>query len=102
MKPLYIILIFFISFIYGVLFFILSLLNYKLFNKFSLFFKYLVTLLFSFDIAIIYLLIVYKINYGIFHVYYLIFTILGFLVAYKLKNRTVNLCKIIKNKLKKH
>ena len=98
MSPLSIILVLLISFIYGVIFLILSLLNYKLFGKFSLLFHFLITLLFSFDLGIIYLLVIYKINYGRFHIYYLI---LGFYIAYKLKNKTVNLCKILKNKLKK-
>lgn len=101
MSPLSIILVLLISFIYGVIFLILSLLNYRLFGKFSLLFQFLITLLFSFDLGIIYLLVIYKINYGHFHIYYLIPTILGFYIAYKLKNKTVNLCKILKNKLKR-
>lgn len=101
MSPLSIILVLLISFIYGVIFLIFSLFNYKLFGKFSLIFQFLITILFSFDLGIIYLLVIYKINYGRFHIYYLIPTILGFYIAYKLKNKTVNLCKILKNKLKK-
>ena len=50
----------------------------------------------------IYLLIIYKINYGCFHIYYLIPIILGFYIAYKFKNRAVNFCKYFKNKRKKY
>ena len=72
MSPLSIILVLLISLVYGVIFLILSLLNYKLFEKFSIIFQFLITLLFSFDFGMIYLLIIYKINYGCFHIYYLI------------------------------
>lgn len=102
MSPLSIILVLLISLVYGVIFLILSLLNYKLFEKFSIIFQFLITLLFSFDFGMIYLLIIYKINYGCFHVYYLIPIILGFYIAYKFKNRTVNFCKYFKNKRKKY
>ena len=102
MSPLSIILVLLISFIYGVIFLIFSLLNYKLFGKFSLIFQFLITLLFSFDLGIIYLLVIYKINYGRFHIYYLIPTISGFYIAYKFKNRAVNFCKYFKNKRKKY
>ena len=102
MSPLSIILVLLISFIYGVIFLIFSLLNYKLFGKFSLIFQFLITLLFSFDLGIIYLLVIYKINYGRFHIYYLIPTILGFYIAYKFKNSAVNFCKYFKNKRKKY
>ena len=102
MSPLSIILVLLISLVYGVIFLILSLLNYKLFEKFSIIFQFLITLLFSFDFGIIYLLIIYKINYGCFHIYYLIQIILGFNIAYKYKNKAVNFCKYIKNKRKKY
>ena len=50
MSPLSIILVLLISLIYGIIFLILSLLNYKLFEKFSIIFQFLITLLFWDDI----------------------------------------------------
>ena len=96
MSPLSIILVLLISLVYGVIFLILS------FEKFSIIYQFLITLLFSFDFGMIYLLIIYKINYGCFHIYYLIPIILGFYIAYKFKNSAVNFCKYFKNKRKKY
>ena len=42
MSPLSIILVLLISLVYGVIFLILSLLNYKLFEKFSIIFQFLI------------------------------------------------------------
>lgn len=77
-----------ISFGYGIIFYILSRFNkYIVFNK-NNFIKMLVTLVFVIDMVIIYLLIMYKINYGNIHPYFIIVLILGFVLSIK--------CKIIK------
>ncbi len=75
--------IFLISFLYGFILANLAYLNYKFLQNKSNFFKFLVNLVFTLDIVFVYLVILYKINYGIFHVYFLIVLSIGFLIGYK-------------------
>lgn len=98
MTSFKIIFIFLLNFLYGILFLFLSLLNYKLFSSEDKIIKSIIYILFIFDNAIIYLIILYKINYGVFHIYYFIYFIIGFIFAYYIKNKVLSLCKKIKNK----
>ncbi len=93
-------LILFINFIYGVIFFYLSMINYRLFFKDQALIKLLMFLLFTIDNVFVYLVIIYKLNYGIFHIYYLFCFIGGFLIANYTKNKMLNLCKIVLKKRK--
>lgn len=93
-------LILFINFIYGIVFFYLAILNYKFFFKDQALIKILMFMLFTIDNVFIYLVIIYKLNYGIFHIYYLFCFVGGFLLANYLKNKMLNLCKILTKKKK--
>lgn len=73
-------LIIFISFTYGILFYLLAKYNLWMIKNLNTFLKYLFTLLFIVDIVIIYIYIIYKINQGIFHIYFLISLFLGYLL----------------------
>ncbi len=94
-------LILFINFIYGIVFFYLSILNYKLFFKDQALIKLIMFILFTIDNVFIYLIIIYKLNYGIFHIYYLFCFIMGFLLANYIKYKMLNLCKIVFKKRKR-
>lgn len=65
------------SFLYGIFFYILLMLNYKFLynNKLSL----IIDLLFILDNVLLYFIILKKINNGIFHPYLVIMLILGYL-----------------------
>ena len=77
-----------VSFIYGFVFYILSRVNkYILSNKNNVI-KLLVTIVFVIDMVFIYIFIMYKINFGVMHPYFIILLILGFVLSIK--------CKIIK------
>lgn len=94
-------LILFINFIYGIVFFYLSILNYKLFFKDQALIKLIMFILFTIDNVFIYLIIIYKLNYGIFHIYYLFCFIMGFLLANYIMYKMLNLCKIVFKKRKR-
>ena len=82
-----------INFFYGQLVFCSMLLNYFFIKKEPIIVKILLTSLFTIDITILYLIIIYKINYGIFHYYYLFSFGIGFYFAYFFKKK----CKKIDN-----
>ncbi len=93
---------FLLSFMYGILFYLLTRFNnYILENKHK-FFGFLVTLVFIVDIVILYVYLMYKINSGNFHIYFSIVVVLGFISMHKFYDRLKVFCKkyvnIIKNK----
>ena len=89
----------FYSFSYGVIFYFLNIIN----EKFSIKNKVLnIIILFLFIIvnALLYITILYKINFGIFHIYFLFMLMIGFYIASffkKILSKNVKFC----NKLKK-
>ena len=81
------------SFFFGILFSIFTTINYKfLFHK-EQFFKMIFTIIYVIDMALLYFLIIKKINNGIVNSYFLLFIGFGFLIG------TLKLSKYI-NKLK--
>jgi len=69
------------SFVYGVLFAYLLRLNYKFLFESKLFYKIIITVLFVFDNCLLYFLILRTINNGVFHIYFLILIVLGYLLG---------------------
>ena len=60
---------FLVSFVYGIVIYLLSRFNkYILINK-KTFFKLIITLVFIIDMVILYIYILYRINHGYFHIY---------------------------------
>lgn len=90
---------FLFSFIFGVFFYYTSLLNYKFIHKYPVILKYLITLIFVLDISLLYILFMYKINYGVVHIYFIIVLFLGFLCGSIYRKKLRKLCKINKKKL---
>ena len=76
-----------VNFVYGIIIFFVTVLNYFFIKNETILVKILLTILFVVDFTILYLIIIYKINYGIFHIYYLISFVLGFYLAYLCKKR---------------
>ena len=84
-----------ISFLYGIFINISFLFNKRINNKILNLTK---DLLHVYIIVIIYTIIIYKINKGIFHIYFLIFILLGYNLSKKYVKLTNNLLKSIKKK----
>jgi len=75
------------SFVFGILFSYFLKLNYKYLFKSKLVYKILITILFVFNTCLLYFLVLRLINNGIFHVYFLLILIIGYLFGNYLLNR---------------
>lgn len=71
-----------ISFLFGILFYYLSLFNFKIINNLKRYIKHILTSIYVLDITIIYVIILYKINNGYFHIYFIFMVILGYFVGF--------------------
>lgn len=71
------------SFIFGIFFSILTNLNYKYIFSKNVFYKIFFNLIFIIDIVLLYMLLILKINGGIFHIYFIFMVIIGYLLSYK-------------------
>ena len=70
-----------ISFLYGIIFYYLSIINFKVINNLKNIIKNIITIIYVFDISIIYVILVYKINNGHFHIYFILMAILGYILG---------------------
>lgn len=72
---------FLFSFIYGIFFGLSSYFHLKIIDKFSLIFKLLISIVYIIDIVLGYILLMYYLNFGIFHFYFFIFILIGYLLS---------------------
>lgn len=72
------------SFGYGVFFYFFSILNDKILRKNKIL-DFIILILFVFINALLYITFLYKINFGVFHIYFLIMLCLGYYVSFFLK-----------------
>ncbi len=89
------------SFFYGMFFCLTSKVNESLINNKKVLVKLLVTLVFIIDIVILYIYLMYKINNGIFHIYFILSLIIGYVILYLNFNKLLFWCKKCVNDLKK-
>lgn len=75
------------SFLYGFVFYYLMKLNYKLIKNKKKFYQSLITILFMYNVVLLYIIIIFKLNSGIFHIYFFIMLALGFLSNLKLTQK---------------
>lgn len=73
-----------VSFVYGILFSYLIKIQYRYLFESKLYYKILITNLFIFDNCLLYFLILRMINNAMFHIYFLLLIILGYLFGVKL------------------
>ena len=73
---------FIISFIYGLIFYFLTVLNFKLIEDLKVYLKHILTFIYTLDMTIIYIIILYKLNKGYFHIYFIMMVFLGFGISY--------------------
>ncbi len=69
-----------VSFLYGYILYYLNKFNIKIINKKNLVFKIIISFLYIFDISLLYVVLLYILNKGILHIYFVLFIILGYLV----------------------
>lgn len=91
---------FFLSFLFGFFFHFFSFFHFKICDKYSIYFRYFVTFLFVLDSVLIYLLLLYYLNGGVLHIYFLIFVFLGFF-SYGYLSKHVNFSKILSSRIVK-
>lgn len=72
------------SFFYGILFYLLILVNYNMLNNKKKLVKIVFNIIFIIDNVLLYSLMIYKINNGVFHIYYIIMMTIGFCLIYYL------------------
>jgi hypothetical protein len=65
------------SFVYGICLFYLYTFNIKVIKNYSIVLKFMVSLLFLFNVSLIYVCFLYMINGGVLHLYNIIFLLLG-------------------------
>ena len=73
---------FIVSFIYGVIFYFVTKINFHLIKDLKLYLKHILTFIYTLDMAIIYIIILYHINKGYFHIYFIMLVFLGFIMGY--------------------
>ena len=92
-----------VSYLYGFFFYYLYKINYQIIKKKKRFYQSLITILFMYNIVLIYIIIIFKINNGMFHLYFFIMISLGFYSNIKLTKKMLNnvKCRSIIEKIKK-
>ena len=73
------------SFLYGIFFGLLSKFHFKLIIKYHVIFQLLISLVFVIDMVLGYILIMYHLNLGVFHIYFLIFIFFGYIISFPLR-----------------
>lgn len=95
------ILTFIFSFFYGIFFYLLTRFNNYILNGKKSIVKMLITLVFIIDIVILYIYLMFRINHGYFHIYFLVTLCLGFIIMLILYPIIISKCKINVKKLKR-
>ena len=82
------------SYIFGFIFYYLSKINNKIITNKSPIYRSITTILFMLNIVLIYLIILYKLNNGKFHLYFFIMLVLGFYSSYSLNKHLLSNVKL--------
>ena len=72
-----------ISFIYGMLLKILNTIKKIIVNSENKILESIINIVYVYILVIIYIILLFKVNYGVFHIYFSIFIILGYIVMSK-------------------
>lgn len=68
-----------VSFIYGFFLNITNKFNFKIIKNKNIILKIIISLLYLFNISLLYVSFLYKINNGILHIYFILFIFMGYL-----------------------
>lgn len=92
------------SFLFGFIFYYLNALNQYIIKNKKKIYQSIITILFMYNIVLLYIIMLYKINHGIFHPYFFILLILGYISNKKFTKKVlsnVKLSRFIEKHLKK-
>ena len=84
------ILSFLISFVFGIFFYILTSINFSLINNLKKIWQHILTFIYVIDISIIYMIILFHLNKGYFHIYFILTVIIGFICGYFIKTKLIS------------
>ena len=90
---------FLISFVYGIFINYTAIIHFKVNNK-NNFLSYILTIFYAYLLVIFYIDIMYFVNGGFFHIYFIILMILGYICANKIKQIVKSYVKKKKKKIK--
>ena len=76
-----------ISFVFGMILSYIIKSQYKYFFDSKIIFKILLSIIFTFDVVLIYFLILRFINNGIFHIYFIFMIIIGYILGINLTKK---------------
>lgn len=88
---------FLVSLIFGIFFYYITLINFKLIKDLKKYLKHIITFIYVLDMIIIYIIIFYNLNKGYFHIYFLLMVIFGYFVGFITNKRLLS--KINVNKI---
>lgn len=71
-----------ISFLYGIIFLLLTIFNKKIIYNLKSYIKYIISIIFVIDIVLVYIILLYKLNKGYFHIYFILSLFIGYIAAY--------------------
>lgn len=77
------------SFLFGYSLYYLCKFNIRIIRKLGLLFKIIISVLFINNVSLFYIIVLYKLNYGILHYYFIIMIILGFMLCCVKKRKDV-------------
>lgn len=66
------------SFLYGIIINYFNKFNLRIVNDKNIFIKVLIICLYIFNISLLYMVFLYRLNYGMLHYYFILFIILGY------------------------
>ena len=75
------------SFVYGLVICLLNNFNYKLLKNKNLFLKFFISGLYVFDMSLLYIVILYIVNDGILHIYFVLMLLFGYILTLKYVNK---------------
>ena len=81
---------FLVSFIYGVIFYYLTIINFKLIKYLKIYIQHIITFIYVIDIIIVYIILLYHLNKGYFHIYFIGMVIIGYFVGFITNKRLLS------------
>ena len=84
------------SYLYGFILYYLIFINNRVIKNMKSIYRSIITILFMYNIVLIYIISIFKINNGNFHIYFFIMIILGYISNIKVTKKMANNVKIRK------